>query len=193
MQNKNIQKFVDKVNNSESAMSAKEFIDGLSKMKTDDGINAYMNKHIKIYPYLPYQIKMTVAKVLVKASTFDDKGHFHVDSCRKRILFVDAVLRYYTNIHLNSDEIFGEYDLVQKNGIYDYVKSQIPERELMEFSAVVDMVYSDIITNEYEPRNYIDKQLSKLKEFSNPIAQMIQKTLDKINVEDVQNKLAQLR
>ena len=191
MQNKNVQKFVNKVNNSENAMTAKEFVDGLSKMKSPEGISAYMTKNIKIYPYLPYQLKIVAAKTLVNASTFDNEGHFHVDSCKKRLMFVEAVLRYYTNLHLNPDEIFGEYDLVQKNGIYDFVKSQIPERELMEFSAVVDMVYSDILTNEYEPRRFIDRQLSKLKDFSNPIAKIIKEKLDTVNVEDIQKKLAQ--
>lgn len=193
MQNKNIQKFIDKVNTSTGSMTAKEFMEGLSKMQSEEGIKAYMLKHIKIYPYLPFQIKMTTANTIINGSSYDANGHFHVNSCKKRILFVDAVLRYYTNIHLNPDEIFGEYDIVQKNGIYDFVRSQIPEKELLEFSAVVDMVYSDLLTNEYEPRNYIDKQLSKLKEFGNPIAQMIQKTIDKIDVEKLQNNIKHLR
>lgn len=152
----------------------------------------FLKKYIKVEDYLDFNLKMILAKKIVENSSYaiepiikngqiekDDNDQIKyertnkikIDSNNRYVMFVYTVLEYYTNIIMDSGNILGQFDMLNKIGLVDEIIKMIPEKEMIEFNTVVDQTFNDFITNNYEIHTYISNQIQRVIDVLGVISQ----------------------
>ena len=168
-------------------------------MKIDTFITLYKNKkdensraelitsHVK-NKYIPLEEKQARAENIVKSSYYQKDGNvekFHVNSVAKYMLTCMTLLDVYTDFERSKKEgfILNEFNKLNEIGLFDILVQTIDQRELKEFNMVLDMVASDLMTNEYEPGSFIKNQVER---FGNLIGTTILPVLENLNIEQIE-------
>ena len=138
-----------------------------------------------------------MADILVKRSTYEYENYtkedgtvgsrptdkIKVNSVVQYILFCRVIIENYTNLTVETDGFFEEYDALKECGLLDKLMistetrpSLIPMDEIAEFRSLISMKQSDIMTNYCEPHNYIN---SLVERFGNIIDILAKPIMDK--------------
>lgn len=153
-------------------------VDDYKKIKTEALKKSYLEKTISINPYISYGVKHFLADKIIKNTSFvDDNDNekvkkFKINTPKRYVLSVYTIITCYTNIQMSEDNVISDFDLLNQYGLIDKIFSLIPETEIEEFKSIIDMAASDFITNYYEPKAFIERQLNELAtlvETSQPI------------------------
>ena len=157
----------------------------------------YIEDNLVITPYLPFVRKDALADILVKRSTYEYENYTKEDgtvgsrptdkikanSVVQYILFCRVIIENYTNLTVETDGFFEEYDALKECGLLDKLMistetrpSLIPMDEIAEFRSLISMKQSDIMTNYCEPHNYIN---SLVERFGNIIDILAKPIMDK--------------
>ena len=150
-------------------MRVKDFVYNLEKKKEDD-VAKFVEKHLKTH-YISYSRKMSEAELIVKHSStveVDGKETFRVSSPMRWMLFVLAVLRNYTTLELNAENLVEDFDALDKSGAIETLFAVIG-KDIDTFNTVLNMVHDDYLTNERDVVSYIEHKLEAVSKLIDEI------------------------
>lgn len=187
----------------EEKITIKKFVEGYQNCKTSDAVERYLKKNLKVIPYLSFVKKKTLAEKLIDISMFEyenykDKdnimkrrktGNLKVDSVVQYLLFCRIIIENYTNLKIESEGFFEEYDLLNSNGLMDYIFQSIPEKEISDFKTIIDMTKSDVMFNEFDVHNYLSKQIERIVTIGStvlePVLENLVNSIDNIDEDTI--------
>lgn len=189
-------KFDAKIDTAPEKIKIKDFVDEYNSKAEGKFQESYLKDTIKITPYLPFLTKVALAESIIRASIFHYKkvedeetgemkrertDDLNINSVTQALLFVRRVIENYTNLVVETEGFYEEYDMLVASGVLKQIMNLIPEAELTEFRSILDMELKDILDNYSNQNSYIYKQLQqkKIEAFSKGFVQSFKKTLQK--------------
>lgn len=142
-------------------ISVKEFVKTIKNRASEDARRVYIEGTLAVKDYERYEVICAICDQIIANSYFTTDGQFKVDSCKKYLLYVSALLNTYTNIRFDKNDMLGDFNLLQRYGLIDIIINYIPEAQVAIFDSVVNMKSNDIMTNYYEPHAFVKEQLVK--------------------------------
>ena len=181
-------------------MTIKEFAEKYNAMATDRLKEDYLNDNLHIKTYLPFLTKVTLADKLAKITTLDkDTGNVNVKSDVNYLLFCRMIIEQYTDLQVETEGFYEEYDLLNESGLLDKIMQMIPEKEITEFKMICDMKKSDLLQNKYENHAFIADQVDRFGTLIGvtlkPVLEKISEQIENMSEEDVEkctNKVEKL-
>lgn len=160
-------------------MTAKEFV-ALYDSDTTKNKTA-VAKELKVTPYINYEEKIALAENIVNSANINkETGNIVLNSPLRFVFFVFTVINKYTNVRLGAGGMLDDFNTLNSHGLVEYLMKQIPEKELSEFTTVVDMVADDLMTNKYEPHAYVNNVLEKILNLLNPAIDVLNNLSEQI-------------
>lgn len=199
-------KFDAKIDTAPEKIKIKDFVDEYNNKAEGKFQESYLKDTIKITPYLPFLTKVALADSIIRASIFKYKkvkdeetgemkrektDDLNINSVTQALLFVRCVIENYTNLVVETEGFYEEYDMLVASGVLKQIMNLIPEAELTEFRSILDMELKDILDNYSNQNSYIYKQLQKKKieAFSKGFVDSFKKTLQKNMDEKTLNEI----
>ena len=142
-------------------ISVKEFVKTIKNRASEDARRVYIEGTLAVKDYERYEVVCAICDQIIANSYFTTDGQFKVDSCKKYLLYVSALLNTYTNIRFDENDMLGDFNLLQRYGLIDIIINYIPEAQVAMFDSVLNMKSNDIMTNYYEPHAFVKEQLVK--------------------------------
>ena len=181
-------------------MTIKEFTEKYNAIATDRLKEDYLKDNLHIKTYLPFLTKMTLADKLAKITTLDkDTGNVNVKSDINYLLFCRMIVEQYTDLQVETEGFYEEYDLLNESGLLDKIMQTIPEKEIAEFKMICDMKKSDLLQNKYENHAFIADQVDRFGTLIGvtlkPVLEKISEQIENMSEEDVEkftNKVEKL-
>ena len=162
-------------------MTIKEFTEKYSAIATDRLKEDYLKDNLHIKTYLPFLTKVTLADKLAKVTMWDkDTGNVNVKSDVNYLLFCRTIIEQYTDLQVETEGFYEEYDLLNEFGLLDKIMQMIPEKEIKEFKMVVDMKKDDLLFNQSTPKAFINQQIERI---TNIASVTLKPVLDKLATE----------
>ena len=181
-------------------------------MKIREFVNGYLNcseylkreyliKNLNINNYMPFLKKDVLTQKIVDVTTYQFENYtkedgsvgrrrtnkIHVNSTSQTLLFYRILIENYTNLEVETDGFYEEYDLLNESGLLEALilgcegtPSLIPAKEIKELRAMIQMKVNDIFTNYSNPQNYISEQIERITEIGSTI---LKPALDKVAIE----------
>ena len=172
--------------------TVKEFCEKYNETNVEQTKIAFVEKIMNSH-YVPYEMKITICEKIIESSYYKKNNNvkkLHVNSPAKYMLYCLYLIKQYTNIQIDFSNTLEEFNLLNEFGLLDMIYRNIPEKELKEFSMILDMVESDILQNEYETHAFISNQVERFGNLIGvtlkPVADKIANTLENIAEEDVE-------
>ena len=181
---------------------------------------AYIKENLVITPYVPFVRKDALADKLVDVSTyvFEDytkedgnigrrkTDKIRVNSTAQYLLFCRLVIENYTNLVVETEGFFEEYDALKSSGLLDKLMvstetrtSLIPMDEITELRSLVSMKQGDIMQNYVNPSSYIANQIERVSTIFSitlkPVLDKIATSIENMNEKDIEkfgNKLEKM-
>ena len=194
----------------------KKFVEEYNN-KSSECKDTYLHEKLEIVDYIPFIKKDALAQRLVNVSTYRFEDYqkedgtigrrrtdkVHINSVVQYILFCRLVIENYTNLEVETEGFYDEYDLLKHSGLLDKLMigddenaPLIPMNELSEFRTIVDMKQRDELNNYTAPQNYIANQIERVNTlFTVSLKPLIDKLidqldkLDKKDVQKIENKI----
>ena len=165
----------------------KEYSNRIDKLKGD-----YLNDNLHINTYIPFLTKVTLADKLARVTTLDkDTGNINIKSDANYLFFCRTIIEYYTDLQVETEGFYEEYDLLNESGLLDKIMQMIPEKEINEFKMICDMKKSDLLQNKYENHAFISEQVTRFGELIGtilkPALDKISEQLENLSDEDIEN------
>ena len=140
----------------------------------------YLKTVIKVKPYIGYGIKIFLADTIIKTSCLKE-GRVYIDSCKKYMLYIYALIDTYTNIEINQKEWMSQYDRLDSLGLIEPILALIPEKERSTFKTILDMKLDDLMTNRYGIYAYIDEQMDRAAKIAPEIGKAFGPLIEKLS------------
>ena len=142
-------------------VTAKDFVKSLKNRSSDDARRVYLEGTLAIKDYERYEVVCAICDQIVASSYFTEDGQFKIDSCKKYLMYVSALLNTYTNIRFDENDALGDFNLLQRYGLVDVIIGYIPDAQVAMFDSVLNMKSNDLMTNYYEPHAFVREQVIK--------------------------------
>lgn len=184
-------------------MKIKEFVEKYKKISTENLKEKFIKDELKVISYMPFVKKNTLVDKLVDISTyvFEDytkedgtvgrrkTDKIRVNSTIQYLLFCRLVIENYTNLIVETEGFFEEYDALKECGLLDKLMistetrpSLIPMDEIAELRNLISMKQSDIMTNYCEPHNYVSSLVERFGDIIDVLAKPIMdKAMEQMN------------
>lgn len=153
--------FIDAEKDRINFITVKEFVKALTNRSSDDARRIYLEGTLAVKDYERYEVVCAICDQIIASSYFTADGQFKVDSCKKYLMYVSALLNTYTNIRFDESDALGDFNLLQRYGLVDVIISYIPESQMAVFDSVLNMKSNDLMTNYYEPHAFVREQVVK--------------------------------
>lgn len=192
-------------------MKIKEFCERYNAFTSQSLKDEFIKQNLKITQYIPFVKKDALATNLVNISTYeyenyvDENGNIKrrkserikLNSTVQYLLFCRMIIENYTNLEVETEGFFEEYDALKSCGLLDKLMgsddSILPMNDIAELRTVIDMKQKDVLYNECEIHNYISKQIGRFSDLANatltPLVDVVSKKLDEISKEDLEGKI----
>ncbi len=200
--------------------TVKNFVEEYNSIATESLKDDFIKDNIEFVDYIPFIKKDALAENLINASMYeyedytDESGEINrrktdkikVNSVAQYLLFCRIIIENYTNLEVNPKEFHEEYDALKQSGLLDKLMvgtektaPLIPQSEIGELRAIIDMKSRDTIQNYVNPSSYIANQIERistilgvaLKPALDKIATSIE-NMDEKNIENIGNKLERI-
>lgn len=163
---------------------------------------SYIKENLVIIPYVPFVRKDALAKKLVDISTYVYEDYtkedgtvgrrktdkIQVNSTAQYLFFCRLVIENYTNLTVETEGFFEEYDELKSSGLLDRLMvstevsdSLIPMNEITELRALIDMKTKDEIFNKTEVHNYVNSLVERFGNVLNVLAKPIINNINNMN------------
>lgn len=161
----------------------------------------YIKDNLEIIPYVSFVKKDALISNLLKATMIDkETGNVKVNSSAEYLLMTRILIENYTNLTVETEGFFEEYDELKKSGLFnillvgdDTTAPLIPYEEIAEFKHLLSIKRNDVLTNRYEIHSFITEQVDKFKTLGEatltPFMETVSKKLDEIPKEDLEDKI----
>ena len=154
----------------------------------------YIKENLVITPYVPFNKKNVLTDKLVDISTyvFEDytkedgtigrrkTDKIRLNSTAQYILFCRLIVENYTNLTVETEGFYDEYDALKECGLLDKLMvstetrpSLVPMDEIADLRAIIDMKQKDEIFNKTEVHNYVDSLVERFSDVLNVLAKPI--------------------
>lgn len=174
-------------------ISIKQFVTEYKK-RVPQMQETYIKENLAITPYVSFVKKDALAEKLVDISTyvFEDytkedgtvgrrkTDKIRVNSTAQYLLFCRLIVENYTNLTVETEGFFEEYDALKECGLLDKLMvgtetrpSLIPMDEIAELRSLISMKQSDIMTNYSEPHNYVNSLVERFGDIIDVLAKPI--------------------
>ena len=181
-------------------MKIKEFCKEYSN-RADQLKKQYLKDNLKITTYVPFLTKDALAQNIVNATTYKYENYtkedgtigrrktntINVNSTAQMLLFYRVVIENYTNLEVETEGFYEEYDALNESGVlfeltanFDGHPSLIPAKEISELRGMIDLKQRDTMTNQYEIHSYISNQIERITEVGSIVLKPV---LDKLATE----------
>lgn len=154
----------------------------------------FLKAYIKIVPYLGYATKIFLAQNIINQTCMKD-GKVHIDSCKKYIMYIYTMIKFYTNIDIHEKDLMIQYDLLDENNMIEKILDLIPEKERITFKTILDMKQDDLMTNKYGTHAFIEEQMDRIEgassKFSEAFAPLVDTLTEKVKTLD-ENKIEKM-
>lgn len=180
-------------------ITIKTFCKEYSNCVNDTLKKQYIKDNLEIIPYISFVKKDALISNLLKATMIDkETGNVKVNSSAEYLLKTRIFVEQYTNLTVETDGFFEEYDELKKSGLFDIlfigdgeknIPPMIPFTEMAEFNHLLEIKKNDLLVNKYEIHSFITEQVDKIKALGEatltPFMEVISKKLDEIPKEDL--------
>ena len=178
-------------------MTIKEFCEQYNKFNNKQSKEKFVKDNIKITPYVSFVKKDALISNLLKATMIDkETGNVKVNSSAEYLLKTRILIENYTNLTVETDGFYEEYDELKKSGLFtilligdDNTAPLIPIEEIAEFNHLLSIKRNDVLTNRYEMHSFITEQVDRFKALGEatltPLMDVVSKKLDEIPKEDL--------
>lgn len=153
--------FIDAEQDRIKFVTVKEFVKALTTRSSDDARRVYLEGTLAVKDYERYEVVCAICDQIIASSYFTGDGQFKLDSCKKYLMYVSALLNTYTNIRFDENDALGDFNLLQKYGLVDVIIGYIPDAQVAMFDSVLNMKSNDLMTNYYEPHAFVREQVIK--------------------------------
>ena len=164
-------------------MKILEFVNGYKEITTDKAKENYFKKNVNIKTYLPILNKITIAERIADVVCFEhekyitesgeEKGrstmNVQVNTPVQYLLTCRAIVENYTDFEIEDTSFYKEFDALQENGIMDKILCTIPNDELKNFEAIVNMKREDILYNHGTVRGFISDKVERIAMISSTV------------------------
>lgn len=189
----------------------KSFVETYNNYATESLKNDYIKDNLEVKSYLPFLRKDAIAAVLAERTTYKYEPYtkedgtvgqkktdvIRVNSAAQYILFCRVIIENYTNLEVETDGFFEEYDLLKQSGLLDklmvgteQVAPLIPADEIGELRSLLNMKQSDLMTNFANPHTYLQNQVSRFAEITGitlkPVLDKIAESIEKMDDKDIE-------
>lgn len=180
-------------------MTIKEFCEKYNNIANQKLKNDFIKSNLKITPYVPFVKKDALISNLLKATMIDkETGNIKANSSAEYLLKTRIFVEQYTNLTVETEGFFEEYDELKKSGLFDIlfigdgeydVPPMIPFAEMAEFNHLLEVKKNDVLVNKYEIHSFIAEQVERFKALGEatltPLMEVVSKKLDEIPKEDL--------
>lgn len=182
-------------------ITIKTFCKEYSNRVNDTLKKQYIKDNLEITSYVPFVKKDAIISNLLKATMIDkETDNVKVNSSAEYLLMTRILIENYTNLTVETDGFYEEYDELKKSGLFnillvgnDTTAPLIPIEEITEFKFLLSQKKADVMTNRYEIHSFIAEQVDKIKALGEatltPFMEVVSKKLDEIPKEDLEDKI----
>lgn len=185
-------------------MTVKEFCEKYNNIVNQKLKDDFIKSNLKITSYVPFVKKDALISNLLKATMIDkETGNIKANSSAEYLLKTRIFVEQYTNLTVETEGFFEEYDELKKSGLFDIlfigdgeydVPPMIPFAEMAEFNHLLEVKKNDLLVNKYEIHSFITEQVERFKALGEatltPLMDVVSKKLDEIPKEDL-NKIVE--
>lgn len=164
-------------------MKILEFVNGYKEITTDKAKENYFKKNVNIKTYLPILNKITIAERIADVVCFEHEKYItesgeeksrstmnvQVNTPVQYLLTCRAIVENYTDLEIEDTSFYKEFDLLQENGIMDKILCTIPNDELKNFEAIVNMKREDILYNHGTVKGFISDKVERISMISSTV------------------------
>ena len=173
-------------------ITIKTFCKEYSNRATDILKKQYIKDNLEITPYVSFVTKDALIGNLLKVTMIDkETGNVKVNSSAEYLLFTRILIENYTNLTVETDGFYEEYDGLKKSGLFDILlvgndttAPLIPYEEITEFKHLLSIKKNDVLQNRYEIHSFITEQVDRFKTLGEatltPLVNALSKKLDEI-------------
>lgn len=178
-------------------ITIKTFCKEYNNRATNTLKNQYVSDNLEITPYVPFIKKDALVSNLLKTTMIDkETGNVKVNSSAEYLLMTRILIESYTNLTVETDGFFEEYDELKKSGLFDILlvgndqeAPLIPYEEMVEFKHLLALHKQDLLQNKYEIHSFITEQVNRFKTLGEatlaPLMDVVSKKLDEIPKKDL--------
>lgn len=175
-------------------MKIKEFIDAYKVSNVQNtrlnehAVVDYLIKELEVKTYVPFAEKRELcANVLNACNTRKGNGLIEVDSVSRYILFTVAIISKYTVLEFSSgedDELdsLDEYDMLCQANLLDPILEVIGA-EYVTCNNILNMMMSDIVSNNNTVENVIGHSLEKLNITVDGFVNVLSDKIESLNLD----------
>lgn len=187
----------------------KKFVEEYENRATDRLKEEYLNDYLEVKKYIPFVLKDALAASIANATCFETvekkdidgnvtherTGKIKINSVLRKLLFYRCLIEQYTNLLIETDGFYEEYDLFKSSGVLDRVLALIPENEAGEFAQIIDMKVSDTLSYYNSPQKFVGDQVERFGTLIgvtlNPFLEKLADQLGELDEEHI-DKLAKI-
>lgn len=180
-------------------ITIKTFCKEYSNRVNDTLKKQYIKDNLKITSYVSFVKKDALISNLLKATMIDkETDNVKVNSSAEYLLMTRILIENYTNLTVETDGFYEEYDELKKSGLFTILligneatatAPLIPYEEIVEFKHLLSIKRSDILTNRYEIHSFITEQVDRFKALGEatltPLISAVVDKIDEIPKEDL--------
>lgn len=182
-------------------MKIKEFCEKYNNIANQKLKDDFIKSNLEITHYVPFVKKDALIANLLKVTMIDkETGNIKVNSSAEYLLMTRIFIENYTNLIVETEGFFEEYDELKKSGLFDILligndvtAPLIPYEEIVEFKHLLSIKKSDILQNKYEIHSFITEQVERFKALGEatltPLVDIINKKLDSLSNDDLRKIL----
>lgn len=164
---------------------------------TPNGIDDFLAEKLEISPYISFDDKRKIAKMVVETNMTEEYGVKKIDSVGQFVSFVIAMIAVHTNLQFDTENAIGDYDLLSECGVLEHILAQF-QKDYAECEVILKMVNADTLADNHLSfivAEFLDGILDKLDGVGDTIKGVVEKIdLDKIiNLGLNENEIAKVK
>lgn len=164
---------------------------------TPTGIEDFIAEKLEITPYISFNDKRRIAKMVIETNTTEEYGIKKIDSVGQFISFVIAMIAAHTSLQFNTDNPTGDYDLLSECGVLEHILAQF-QKDYAECEVILKMTNADVLADNhlsFVVAEFLDGILDKLDGVGDTIKGVVEQIdLDKImNLGLNENEIAKVK
>lgn len=174
----------------QKTITLNELVENYTKETSDTAKETYLKNTVAVESYIPYATKFAHAENIVNASSYASTADENGNVKRRNIVKINTPMRtlfsiydtldLYTNIKFDKSQTVQQYDLLAQTGMIQPLLALIPTNELNEFRAVIQMVYDDLMVNNYESHAFISNQITRITDVMSIMFKAAEPALEKL-------------
>lgn len=150
---------------------------------TPNGIGDFLTEKLEITPYIPFDDKRKIAKMIIETNMTEEYGIKKIDSVGQFVSFVIAMIVAHTNLQFNAENLTGDYDLLAECGVLEHILAQF-QKDYAECEVILEMAHADALADNhlsFVVAKFLDGILDQFDGVGDAIKGMVEKIdLDKM-------------